>query len=529
MTLVTPRYVDTMSNFPGTYATTKPDHPAYVMASTGRSVSYRELDEAANRVSHLIRSCGVEHGGHVAFCLENHEDYFKVAWGCVYAGVYWTAMSSRLTVDEMEYIIDDCGAKVFITSAYKKDAAVELLDRNPGLTHRFVLDIDLDGHERLEDAVAAQPPEPLPDPRYEGQDMLYSSGTTGRPKGIRPALPERQIGDPGDPYVAVFGGMYGFDTDTAYLSPAPLYHAAPLRFSATIQAIGGTVVILDRFDPEAALAAIEEYRVTHSQWVPTHFVRMLKLPEEVRARYDVSSLKVAIHAAAPCPPEVKRAMIDWWGPVLFEYYAATEGAGITFINSQEWLAHPGSVGRGGILGDVRICDDETGAVLGPRQVGTIYFERDTVSFEYHNDPDKTKAARHPQHETWATTGDLGYVDEEGWLYLTDRKAFMIISGGVNIYPREAEDALALHPAVHDVAVIGVPDPEMGESVLAVVTPAPGVEAGPALERELIAFVRERIAAFKAPRRVVFTDDMPRTPTGKLVKQTLRDRYREVRA
>jgi fatty-acyl-CoA synthase len=222
-------------------------------------------------------------------------------------------------------------------------------------------------------------------------------------------------------------------------------------------------------------------------------------------------------------------MIDWWGPVLYEYYAATEGVGITFIDSAQWLEHPGSVGRGGIIGDVRICDDETGAVLEPRQVGTIYFERDAPSFEYHNDPAKTRGARHPQHDNWATTGDLGYVDEEGWLYLTDRKAFMIISGGVNIYPREAEDALALHPAVLDVAVIGVPDPEMGESVLAVVSPAPGVEAGPELERELIAHTRAHIAAYKAPKRVVFTDDMPRTPTGKLVKQTLRDRYREVRA
>jgi fatty-acyl-CoA synthase len=283
---------------------------------------------------------------------------------------------------------------------------------------------------------------------------------------------------------------------------------------------------MERFDPEGALTAVERFRATHSQWVPTMFVRMLKLPAEVRERYDVSSLRVAIHAAAPCPVDVKRAMIGWWGPVLYEYYAATEGVGITFIDTPQWLAHPGSVGRGGVLGDIRICDDDTGAVLPPRQVGTIYFERDQPTFEYHNDPARTRAARHPEHENWGTVGDLGYVDEEGFLYLTDRKAFMIISGGVNIYPRDAEDVLALHPAVLDVAVIGVPDDEMGESVLAVVQPAEDAVAGPALERELIAHVREHIAHFKAPQRVVFTDNMPRTPTGKLVKQRLRDRYAE---
>ncbi len=318
--------------------------------------------------------------------------------------------------------------------------------------------------------------------------------------------------------------MYAFSPETVYLSPAPLYHAAPLRFTATVQTLGGTVVVMDRFDAEGALAAIERYRATHSQWVPTMFVRMLKLPPEVRARYDVSSMRVAIHAAAPCPIDVKRAMIDWWGPVIYEYYAATEGVGITFIDSAQWLEHPGSVGRGG-LGEVRIADAETGALVPAGRVGTVYFERhDGPLFTYHNDPEKTRASRHPEHDNWGTTGDLGYLDEEGWLYLTDRTAFMIISGGVNIYPRDAEDALALHPAVFDVAVIGVPDPEMGEAVLAVVQPVPGAVPGPELERELIAHTRTHVAAFKAPRRVVFTDDMPRTPTGKLVKQKLRERY-----
>jgi long-chain acyl-CoA synthetase len=512
--------------FPGTHAAVTPDKPAVVMAGSGASMTYRELEQGSARLARHLHDAGLRRGDVVALLAVNGPRVFEVYWAAQRSGLYITAVNHHLTADEVAYIVRDSGAKALVVSA--SPLAGEVGERTGDVPVRLAYDGAVPGFEDYDETLRDVSAEPLAD-QPRGADMLYSSGTTGRPKGIRPQLPERRIDEPGDTYVAVFGAVYGFTPETVYLSPAPLYHAAPLRFSATIQAIGGTVVVQERFDPEGALAAIEKYRVTHSQWVPTHFVRMLKLPEDVRKRYDVSSLKVAIHAAAPCPPDVKRAMIDWWGPVLYEYYAATEGAGITFINSQEWLEHPGSVGRGGVLGDVRICDDETGAVLGPRQVGTIYFEREGPSFEYHNDPEKTKAARHPEHDNWATTGDMGYVDEEGWLYLTDRKAFMIISGGVNIYPREAEDALALHPAVHDVAVIGVPDPEMGESVLAVVSPAPGVEPGPQLERELIAHTREHIAGYKAPKRVVFTDDMPRTATGKLVKQVLRDRYREVRA
>jgi fatty-acyl-CoA synthase len=353
--------------------------------------------------------------------------------------------------------------------------------------------------------------------------MLYSSGTTGRPKGILRTLPERRIDEPGDAMFEVFAPVYGFDRDTVYYSPAPQYHSAPLRFGAMTHAVGGTLVIADRFDAERALADIERFRVTHSQWVPTMFVRLLKLPDEVRARYDVSSLRVAVHAAAPCPVEVKRRMIEWWGPVLEEYYSSTESPGQTRITSAEWLQHPGSVGRAAV-GTLRICDD-AGAEVGPGQVATIYFERDEPTFSYHGDPARTEDSRHPQHPNWSTTGDLGYVDEDGWLFLTDRKAFMIISGGVNIYPQEIEDAFALHPAVHDVGVIGVPDEEMGEQVLAVVVPAEGATPGPALETELLEFVRTRIARYKCPRRVDFTDSLPRTPTGKLVKRRIVERYR----
>ncbi|MGA2829595.1 MAG: AMP-binding protein [Streptosporangiaceae bacterium] len=350
--------------------------------------------------------------------------------------------------------------------------------------------------------------------------MLYSSGTTGRPKGIKVPLPDRQVDEPGDPYVMLFVPYFGFSADSVYLSPAPIYHAAPLRFSATVQAVGGTVVMMEKFGAEAALAAIERFRITHLQVVPTMFVRMLKLDGDVRARYDTSSVQVAIHAAAPCPPDVKRAMIDWWGPVLTEYYASTEGNGGTIVTSESWLAKPGTVGTP-FMGTLHICG-EAGDLLGPGEVGLVYWERDTAHFEYHNDPVQTAAARHPAHENWSTVGDLGYVDEDGYLFLTDRASFMIISGGVNIYPQEIENALALYPKVFDVAVIGVPDQEMGQQIKAFVQLAEGVPADQAAADELAGFLRTRIARFKVPRRFSFVGSLPRTPTGKLAKHRLAD-------
>ncbi|QGG95341.1 AMP-binding protein [Actinomarinicola tropica] len=509
-----------MSNYPGHFATTRPDHPAYVMASTDRAVTYKELDDRANQVSQLIRAAGVQEGEHVAFCLENHVDFYPIAWGCAYAGVYWTAMSSRLTHEEMEYILDDCGAKVFITSAYKEDAARTLLGRNPGITHRYILDMDLEGYERLEDAIAAQPAEPLPDPRCEGPDMLYSSGTTGRPKGVKIPLPGTELGTP-TALAGVAQLLFGFDEDAVYLSPAPLYHAAPLRFSMGVHRVGGTVVVMDRFDPELALRNIERYRVTTSQWVPTMFVRMLKLPQEIRDRYDVSSLKVAIHAAAPCPVPVKEQMIEWWGPVLHEYYAGTEGNGFVYTNSEDWLAHRGSVGKA-LTGTIHILD-ENGDEVPVGSEGTVYFESE-ASFEYHNDPDKTRDSRDPKGRGWSTLGDIGKLDEDGFLYLTDRKAYMIITGGVNVYPQEAENVLTMHPAVLDVAVIGVPNEDFGEEVKAVVQPAEGHAGTPELASELIAYCREHLADVKCPRSVDFRDELPRHPTGKLYKRLLRDEY-----
>jgi fatty-acyl-CoA synthase len=353
--------------------------------------------------------------------------------------------------------------------------------------------------------------------------MLYSSGTTGRPKGIKRTLPEGDVREVPSMFQLLFQPMYGFGEDTVYLCPAPLYHAAPLVFCSVVTATGGTVVLMNSFDAQESLAAIERHRVTHSQWVPTMFVRMLKLPREVREAYDVSSLKVAVHAAAPCPVEVKRRMMEWWGPVLYEYYSATEANGITFIAPEEWLRKPGSVGRDGILGELRICGED-GKVLPAGETGTVYFEREELPFRYHNDDARTREAQHPEHPNWTTTGDIGHVDEDGYLFLTDRKAFTIISGGVNIYPQEIEDCLTLHPKVTDVAVVGVPDAEMGEAVKAVVQPAADADPGPELERELLDFVRERIAHYKAPRSVDFTDALPRTPTGKLAKSRLRKAY-----
>jgi fatty-acyl-CoA synthase len=353
--------------------------------------------------------------------------------------------------------------------------------------------------------------------------MLYSGGTTGRPKGIKRPLPENAVDGPPEPVLGVLAAMYGIGPDTIYLSPAPIYHTVPTVFCHLVTSLGGTVVMMSRFDAVGALEYMQNYEVTHAQFVPTMFVRMLKLPEEQRQGFDLSKLRTAIHAAAPCSVEVKTAMLDWWGDIVHEYYGSTEGAGVTFIGPTEWRGRPGSVGRAAV-GVVRICDD-AGNLVPTGVDGTVYFERDTPVFEYHNAPEVTRAGQHPEHPTWTTVGDVGHLDADGYLYLTDRKNFMIISGGVNIYPQEVENCLIAHPAVLDVAVIGVPDPEMGQSVKAVVQPTPDVETGPELERELIEFVRERIAHFKVPRSVDFDPELPRTPAGKLLKRRLVERYR----
>ncbi len=502
---------------PCVHAQTTPDKPAYIMAATGESVTYAELDDRTNRLAQLFRAKGLKTGDHIALLMENQKRFYEVCWAAQRAGLYYTAISTRLTAPEAAYIIDDCDAQMLITSKAMADIAEGLTDGLPQLNTRLMTDGVIDGFEAYEDAVAAMPAERIAD-ETSGVDMLYSSGTTGRPKGVKIPLTGEAI-DFVPPTFQIGTMLYKWSDQTVYLSPAPLYHAAPLRFNMTIMRVGGTCVIMEQFDPEESLRLIEEYNVTHSQWVPTMFVRMLKMPEDVRLKYDVSSLEVVVHAAAPCPVEVKRKMIDWWGPVILEYYAGSESNGMTFINSEDWLAHPGSVGRT-MLGSLHILDEE-GNELPTGEPGTIYFA-DGPDFSYHKDPEKTAGAKN--EKGWSTLGDIGYLDDEGFLYLTDRKAFMIISGGVNIYPQEAENVLINHPAVADVAVFGVPNEEFGEEVKAVVQPMTWSDAGPDLETELMAYCREHLAGVKCPKSVDFEQELPRHPTGKLYKRLLRDRY-----
>ena len=499
---------------PSVHARTDPAKPALIVAETGETISFGALDARSNRAAHVFRARGLKVGDTIALCLENTPEFYDIAWGAQRAGLFFVCISTKLTAPEVDYILRDSGAALIVLSASLANVAAGL----PGDVERFSVGGSIEGWEAWESAVAAMPDTPIADERA-GIDMLYSSGTTGRPKGVRVALPE-------DPDIAgatvlemLARGLYGLGPDSIYLSPAPLYHAAPLRWSMTVQRLGGTVVMMEQFDPERALAAIERYHVNASQWVPTHFVRMLKLDEATRARYDLSSLKVAIHAAAPCPVPVKEAMIAWWGPVLYEYYAGSEGNGLTTIASPEWLTHKGSVGKAA-YGVLHICDEQ-GEDLPPGAEGLVYFEGGGA-FEYHNDPAKTAEARNARG--WSTLGDIGRIDDEGYLYLTDRKSFMIISGGVNIYPQEIENRLITHPRVADVAVIGGPCPEMGERVVAVVQPVDMAEAGEALAAELTAWCRAELSGVKTPRQIDFAAELPRHATGKLYKRLLRDRY-----
>ena len=503
--------------YPTTHAKKGPDRPAVILAETGDVLTYRQLDDNSAALARVLYDAGLRRGDVVALLSDNAPQVFEVYWATQRSGLYVTAVNHHLTAQEAAYIVRDSGARALIVSAALGDLAAEVAAQadNPGL--RLAFGGDVPGFDCYEAALAKAGPRLHREP--SGAVMLYSSGTTGFPKGVKPPLPNRRVDQPGDPIVAMASHFYGIQATDIYLSPAPVYHAAPLRWCGMVQALGGTVVLAKKFDAEATLRYIEQYRVTVAQLVPTMFVRLLKLDETIRRRYDLSSLRMLMHSAAPCPIDVKRAMIEWLGPILYEFYGSTEAHGLTFIDSEQWLTHPGSVGRS-VLGVLHICDDD-GNELPVGAVGTVYFERDHLPFVYHNDPDKTAAACHPEHPFWTTVGDLGYLDHDGFLYLTDRKSFMIISGGVNIYPQEVENALALHPAVLDVAVIGVPHPEMGEEVRALVQLAPGVSGSASLAEDLIDYVRDRIAHYKAPRSVRFVDDLPRTPTGKLAKNKLR--------
>ena len=500
---------------PYLHAQENPDKPAVIMAGSGEIITYGQLDSRSNQIAQLYRSRGLQIGDTVAICMENHPQFFPVTWGSQRSGLIQVAISSRLTADEVSYILQDSGAKMLIGSKQMQPLLDQVKRLNPEIGQ---LIFGVDDDRSMEAVLGAMPTTPIADQRA-GVDMLYSSGTTGRPKGIRLPLPEEEdIAGPNG--LAMLGQMlFGLHKDCVYLSPAPLYHAAPLRWNIGVQSLGGTSVVMEKFDPEVALQLIEKYRCDVGQFVPTHFVRMLKLPEETRAKYDVSSMKSAIHAAAPVPVPIKEAMIDWWGPVLNEYYAGTEGNGFVFCNSENWMTHKGTVGQP-INCQVHICD-ENGEEVAAGEEGQIYFESGS-KFVYHNDPEKTKAATHSKG--WTSLGDVGKVDEEGFLYLTDRKSFMIISGGVNIYPQEIENLLVTHDKVADAAVIGAPDEDMGEKVVAIVQPMDMVEAGPELAQELEAFLRQSLSGVKIPRRIDFRAELPRHATGKLYKRLLRDEY-----
>ena len=502
------------------HAAAHPDKVATIMLRSGEQLTYGELNERSIRLARFLRDAGLGSGDVVALFMDNNIRYHEVYWAAVRSGMYLCAVNKFLTAEEAAYIVNDSGAKAVVTAAALNEAASGMIPMLEECPVRLVADGALDGFDRYEDAIAEVSAEPL-DGEPLGDFMNYSSGTTGRPKGIKRPLSGATFTEP-SALDGLINSLYGVGPDTTYLSPAPLYHSAPLAFTAAVHSLGGTNVIMEKFDPVEALTAIERHRITHSQWVPTMFIRMLKLDPSEREGHDLSSHRVAVHAAAPCPVDVKHQMIDWWGPIIWEYYGGTELNGMTVCNSEQWLAHPGTVGAP-ILGSLHVCD-EAGAELPAGQPGTIYFERDTKVFEYHNDPDKTTASQHPEHPFWTKLGDVGYLDEDGFLFLTDRESFMIISGGVNIYPQEIEDALVMHPKVFDVAVFGVPNADTGEEVKAVVQLAPGVEPTDAVAGELMEHAREHLARYKVPRSIDFEDELPRLETGKLYKRILKDRY-----
>ncbi|HEY8571669.1 acyl-CoA synthetase [Phenylobacterium sp.] len=502
---------------PSVHAKTHPERAAFIMGGTGETVTYAELEARSNQGAQLFRSLGLQVGDVIALFMDNHPRYFEIAWAAQRAGLYYTCISSKLTAGEVEYIVGDCEAKLLIASPGVGSIADELPSVLPGRVKLYMVGEARAPYESFEAARAPMPETPIAD-ETAGSDMLYSSGTTGRPKGVKPPLSGLAIDAP-NPLSMMSRQVFGFPDPCTYISPAPLYHAAPLRWTMGVHRMGGTVVVMEKFDPEQCLAMIEKYRCDCGQFVPTHFVRMLKLPEAVRAKYDVSSMVSAVHAAAPCPIPVKEQMIAWWGPIIHEYYAGTEGNGFCYISSADWLTHKGSVGRP-LIAEVRICDEE-GEPLPPRTEGTVYFAGG-APLSYHNAPEKVR--ENTNRHGWSTLGDVGWVDEEGFLYLTDRKSFMIISGGVNIYPQELENLLIGHPKVADAAVVGAPDEEMGEKVVAVIQPMEWSDAGDELRNELMAYTRKHLSHVKSPRVIDFMHELPRHPTGKLYKRLIRDAY-----
>lgn len=507
---------------PREHALDDPERRAAILAETGEFLTYGALENIANRGAHFFRSLGIVAGEAVAILLPNTLRYFEVYWAAQRAGLYITPISTKLTADEVAYILNDCGAKLLVTSGEMPVLPALLGEARaacPKLDTILTTDAGFEGLADWHEAIAPFSVTPISD-ESAGFHMVYSSGTTGRPKGVRVPLTGGPATEP-HMLAARHQDRYGVAPHSILLTPAPIYHTAPLVFSTTCHRLGGTLVLLRKFTPEGALDAIQKYQVTYTQMVPTMFLRMLRLPDAERESYDLSSLTHVIHSAAPCPVEVKHAVLDWFGPIIYEYYGGSEGNGSTFITPQEWLRKPGSVGRAD-WGIIHICNEE-GDELPVGEQGIVYFEGGW-KFEYLNDKAKSAEARNAKHPGWTTLGDIGYLDADGYLFLTDRKSFMIISGGVNIYPQETENVLIFHPKVADVAVIGVPNDEMGEEVKAVVQPCNWEDAGPQLEAELMQFCRERLSHIKCPRSIDFEPALPRHETGKLYKRAIRDRY-----
>lgn len=502
---------------PQVIAQSAPERPATIMAATGETMSYGELDSLARKFASLLRRLGLGAGDHLAMMIDNEIMYHPVAWGAWYAGLYFTPVSTRLTASEVAYLIEDSGSRFVVASPAYESMVAELAPLLAQVEHWFLTAAGTGAVGTLRPLLDAETELAVGPDDAVGSDMLYSSGTTGRPKGIKPRGGATR--DEANPLAALLTRLYGFDTSTRYLTPAPLYHGSPTKYSMAVHRAGGTNVIMEGFDAETALAAIDRYGVTHSQWVPTMLHRMSRLPEEKKARYDLSSHRVAIHAAAPCPPELKRQMIDWWGPIIWEFYAGSEAVGYTSIDSAEALARPGSVGRS-VFGDLHILDGE-GNDLPPREIGHIFFANGPA-MEYH--ADQAKTARAYNAHGWVTLGDMGWLDEEGYLYLADRKDFMIITGGVNVYPAEIEQLLVMHPAVDDAAVFGIPNEEFGQEVKAVVQPTEWPADETAFNEELMDYCRARLSRIKMPRTIDLSAELPRQPNGKLYKSALRAAY-----
>jgi long-chain acyl-CoA synthetase len=494
--------------------------PSSALIVDGRAISYGELYANSQRVAAVLHEAGLRRGDGVALVLPNRPEFFEITWGCQLSGLYYTAVNTHFTPDEIAYVVDDSDAKAVFLDASMTDLAAHVRGANTGVGVHIAVGGELPGWQSYADALAAAGDAP---PRSDGSEMLYSSGTTGRPKAVRRPLPADGNGSWAQSVLEMaLTHHYGMDQSSVYLSPAPMYHAAGVNYTMAVNRVGAASIIMRKFDAENVLRLIETHRVTHAQFVPTMFVRMLKLPGAIRQKYDVSSLRCVIHAAAPCPVDVKHQMMDWFGPILYEYYGGTEGFAGTTIGPRDWLAHPGSVGIP--MAPVHVVGED-GQELPVGESGELYFEGGP-DFEYFKDPAKTASVSNERG--WRSLGDMGYVDEDGYMYLTDRSTFMIVSGGVNIYPQEVENLLVMHPKLVDAAVFGVPNDEFGEEVKAVVQPVAGIADSPELEAELeaelIDYCRAHLATYKCPRTVEFDPELPRDPNGKLYKRRIRERY-----